>query len=191
MKNEVHMAYAFHSGQILQLVKGDLTIETTDAIVNAANAYLQHGGGVAGVISRKGGPQIQADSDRWIEEHGPITHSKPAYTLGGNLPCRVVIHAVGPVWGEGSEDARLNDAVLGSLSLAEQLELESISFPAISTGIFGFPEQRAAGVILKSIEDYFKEKPHSIIQLVRVVLFEIRTLQIFLKESGRLFHEET
>lgn len=126
---------------MLQLVEGDITTAKVDAIVNAANAHLQHGGGVAGIISRKGGPVIQRESDLWVREHGSVRHAEPAVTSGGSLPCRYVLHAVGPVWGEGDEDRKLAEAVTGSLRAADQLELTSIAFPAISTGIFGFPKE--------------------------------------------------
>ena len=87
----------------LRLVQGDITERDTDAIVNAANSFLQHGGGVAGAISRRGGLVIQRESDAWVSEHGPVSHAEPAVTWGGSLPCRYVIHAVGPVWGEATK----------------------------------------------------------------------------------------
>ncbi len=167
------------SGRTLQLVRGDITDETTDAIVNAANAYLQHGAGVAGAILRRGGPAIQRESDAWVKTHGPVSHAAPAWTSGGNLSCRVVIHAVGPVWGDGDEDSKLGAATTGSLRLADELGLASIAFPAISTGIFGFPKERAAHVMLESIRDYL-EKPSSL-KLVRVVLYDTATLTAFEK----------
>lgn len=169
------------SGQVLQLVQGDITEETTDAIVNAANKHLDHGGGVAGLISRRGGPAIQRESDTWVYEHGPVSHTEPAYTSGGELPCRYVIHAVGPVWGEGDEDAKLSGAVAGSLRLADQLGLSSLSLPAISTGIFGFPKERAAGVFFHAIPDYFSQNPSSGLEQVRLVLFDEASVDVFLR----------
>jgi O-acetyl-ADP-ribose deacetylase (regulator of RNase III) len=171
----------FPSKQTLQLVQGDLTTETVDAIVNAANRALQHGGGVAGVIVRKGGFEIQAESNAWVREHGPVSHAEPAYTGAGRLPCRYVIHAVGPVWGEGDEDAKLAAAITGSLALADQLGLSSIAFPAISTGIFGFPKERAANVIFSAIDRYFSQQPDSSLQLVRLTLFDQPTIDAFMK----------
>lgn len=171
------------SGQTLQLVRGDITDEATDAIVNAANAHLQHGAGVAGAVLRRGGPAIQRESDAWVKTHGPVSHAAPAWTSGGNLPCRVVIHAVGPIWGEddapGQADAKLAAAVTGSLRLADGLGLASIAFPAISTGIFGFPKERAAAVMLKSFREYL-DKPSGI-KLVRVVLYDTAALTAFEK----------
>jgi len=174
--------YTFPSGQKFQLAQGDITDETVDAIVNAANSHLAHGAGVAGAIVRKGGRQIQVESDRWVLEHGLVSQAEPAYTRAGNLPCRYVIHAVGPRWGEGSEGTKLASAVLGSLQRAEQLELDSISFPAISTGIFGFPVPLAAQVMLKTISSYLIQNTASHVKLVRVVLFDHETLQAFLDE---------
>jgi O-acetyl-ADP-ribose deacetylase (regulator of RNase III) len=177
--NTVLAEKQFRGGQTLQLVQGDITAEASDAIVNAANAQLQHGGGVAGVISRRGGPAIQRESDAWAREHGPVSHQRPAYTSGGDLACRYVIHAVGPVWGEGDEDTKLAQAVTGSLGLADQLGLASLSLPAISTGIFGFPKDRAASVILAAVAGYFSAGPLSGLKTVRLVLFDPETVREF------------
>lgn len=177
--NQVLQTHIFKSGQRLELVQGDITQEQVDAIVNAANEHLQHGGGVAGVISRKGGPQIQSESNVWVKEHGPVTYAEPAYTSAGNLPSRYIIHAVGPVWGQGDEDRKLTQAVQGSLKQARNLELESLALPAISTGIFGFPKQRAAKVILSAIEEYFENNPQASLRQVRVVLYDSATQKAF------------
>ncbi len=165
------------AGQTIQLVRGDITAETTDAIVNAANAHLQHGAGVAGAILRRGGPAIQRESDAWVKAHGPVSHAAPAWTTGGELLCRIVIHAVGPVWGDGDEDAKLAAAVTGSLGVADDLKLASIAFPAISTGIFGFPKERAAGVMLTALQEYFG-KPSGL-HLIRLVLYDPTTITTF------------
>jgi O-acetyl-ADP-ribose deacetylase (regulator of RNase III) len=160
-------------------VRGDITDETTDAIVNAANANLQQGAGVAGAILRRGGPAIQQESDAWVKEHGPVSHAAPAWTTSGALPCRFVIHAVGPVWGDGDEDAKLACAISGSLHLADELKLASIAFPAISTGIFGFPKERAADVMLTALQQYL-EKPSGL-RVVRLVLYDPATISAFEK----------
>jgi len=164
----------------LELVQGDITQETVDAIVNAANSSLRHGGGVAAAISRIGGPTIQKESDAWVRQHGSVSHEKPAYTSGGNLPCKYVIHAVGPVWGSGNEDAKLAASVQGSLICGDQLALRSIAFPAISTGIFGFPKKRAAEIMLRTISNYFAEEPNTNLKLVRITLFDSPTVDAFL-----------
>lgn len=186
--NTVLVERILPTSQKIQIVQGDITSEEVDAIVNAANERLQHGGGVAWAISKKGGPGIQQESDEWIRQHGPVTHSRPARTSGGRLPAKYVIHAVGPVWndtqnaGAGSnEDKKLSDAVTGSLRLADELQCSSIAMPAISTGIFGFPKDRAAGIILSTIESYFTDNPSSGLELVKLVLFDQSTVDVFLK----------
>ncbi len=170
------------TNQTFQIMQGDITIEEVDAIVNAANEDLQHGGGVAWAISKKGGDVIQKESDNWIRKHGQVSHALPAWTSGGSLPAKYIIHAVGPVWGETSDDDKnLSDAVTGSLKVADELKCKSISMPAISTGIFGFPKDRAAGIIFKSIEDYFVENKNSEIGQVRIILFDDASVQVFLQ----------
>jgi len=135
----------------LEIVQGDITALAVDAIVNAANGYLKHGGGVAAAISRKGGPSIQQESDAIVKEHGPLETGEAAITGGGRLPARFVIHAVGPVWSEhrpAEADRLLCKAVQSSLALAWERRLKSIALPAISTGIYGFPVDRAAPLML-------------------------------------------
>ena len=178
--NKIIAERALETGQIVGIVQGDITTEEVDAIVNAANEYLQHGGGVAGMISRNGGPAIQRESDAWVREHGRVSHGAPAWTLGGRLPAKYVIHAVGPVWGDGDEDAKLADAVTGSLRLADELKCVSVAMPAISTGIFGFPKERAADIILSAIEKYFADHA-SEVKTVKLVLFDQPTVDVFLK----------
>ncbi len=179
--NTVLKERSLPTGQTIQILQGDITVEEVDAIVNAANEHLQHGGGVARTISRSGGKSIQKESNEWIRAHGQVSHSHPAWTSGGLLPAKYVIHAVGPVWGAGDEDAKLSEAVTGSLSVADELKLESIAFPAISTGIFGFPKERAAKVIFEAIEAYFAENTIPGVKLVRLVLFDQATVDAFLQ----------
>lgn len=179
--NTVLKEWKLPTGQTLQVIQGDITTEEVDAIVNAANEHLQHGGGVAWAISRSGGPSIQQESDEWIRTKGTVSHAHPAWTSGGLLPAKYIIHAVGPVWGVGNEDTKLSDAVTGSLRVADELELESIAFPAISTGIFGFPKERAAKVIFEAIKVYFSENISSGIKVVKLVLFDQPTVDAFLQ----------
>ena len=178
--NTVLREHVLSTGQTLQIVQGDITTETVDAIVNAANEHLQHGGGVAWAISKKGGPAIQKESDAWIRQHGPVPHARPAWTSGGLLPAKYVIHAVGPVWGDSDEDRKLSEAVTGSLRLADELKCASIALPAISTGIFGFPKDRAANIIFSSIEKYF-ESTTSNLKVVKLTLFDQATVEVFVK----------
>ena len=183
--------FLFPSGQRFQLCQGDLTSEPVDAIVNAANRYLSHGGGLAAAIVRRGGESIQAESDDWVRLHGQVSHAEPAYTRAGRLPCRYVIHAVGPVWGEGDEDQKLEAAVNGALRLADQLALSSIALPAISTGIFGFPKERAAGIIFSAVEAYFSQHASSGLNLVRLILYDQPTLDAFLQAWSEKFNSSS
>ncbi|MEM2958867.1 MAG: macro domain-containing protein [Candidatus Jordarchaeaceae archaeon] len=160
---------------ILELVQGDITEQSTDAIVNAANAALQLGGGVAGAIRRKGGPKIQEECNKI----GGTYVGGAVITTGGNLKAKYVIHAVGPRWGEGNEDEKLRNATLNSLKLADEKNLKSISFPAISTGIFGFPMKRASEIMLKTTIEYLKGKTG--LEKVVFVLYD--------KESYNIFNE--
>jgi O-acetyl-ADP-ribose deacetylase len=158
---------------LLELTQGDLTDQTTDAIVNAANAALQMGGGVAGAIRRRGGPAIQEECNRIGGTHvgGAVI------TTGGNLPAQYVIHAVGPIYGDNHEDEKLKDATLGSLKLADKNRLKSIAFPAISTGIFGFPKDRCATIMLSTTIAYL-EGPTGLEKVV-YCLYDKKTLDIF------------
>ena len=178
--NRVLNEHILPTGQTIQIVQGDITAEEVDAIVNAANEHLQHGGGVAWAIYKKGGPAIQEESDEWIRNHGPVPHSHPAWTSGGRLPSKYVIHAVGPVWGEGDEDRKLSEAVAGSLRVADELKCSSAALPAISTGIYGFPKDRAAGIILSALDGYFLDNK-SALSIVKLVLFDQPTVDIFLQ----------
>ena len=157
----------------IELVKGDITELATDAIVNAANTALQLGGGVAGAIRRKGGPKIQEECNKIGGTHvgGAVI------TTGGNLKARYVIHAVGPVHGEEHEDEKLKDATLNSLKLADKHDLRRIAFPAISTGVFGFPKDRCAMIMLSTTIAYL-EGPTKL-QRVVFCLYDEHTFKIF------------
>lgn len=138
----------------IQLVHGDITERHVDAIVNAANSYLKHGGGVAGAIVRKGGRIIQQESDRI----GYVPVGSAAATSAGKLPCMAVIHAVGPVMGEGDEDSKLRSALKSALSLASSKGYTSVAVPAISSGIFGFPKDRCAEVLVDEAIRFLRDE---------------------------------
>jgi O-acetyl-ADP-ribose deacetylase (regulator of RNase III) len=173
----------------LQLVHGDITQESVDALINAANSQLQHGGGVAGAIAHHGGPQIQMESDKWIREHGPIKHTTPAFTSAGKLKARLIIHAVGPVWGSGNEERRLSTTVHCALQLADELEIKTLALPAISTGIFGFPRDLAAKIILSAIQNYIVQNPSSELALIRLTIYDYPTLNAFQLAWKDLFQD--
>ena len=169
----------------IELVQRDITTMEVDAIVNAANSKLKHGGGVAGAISRKGGPTIQEESNVWIKAWGgEVTVGSCAITSGGNLPARYVIHAVGPRMGEGNEDEKLKKATLSALNIADQHNLKSIAFPAISTGIFGYPMDQCAKVMLVTLVEYLTKVTG--LEKVAFCLFDEDALNIFSEEFSRL-----
>jgi len=176
------------SGQSLILEHGDLTEARVDAIVNAANSRLAHGGGVAGAIVRRGGRAIQVESDAWISRHGPAGHDRPALTGGGALPARAVIHAVGPVWQGGArgEAGNLRAAYTSALELAHAQGFASVAFPSISTGIFGFPVAQGAQIALLSAVDFLNAHPESAVREVRFVLIDDATLRVFQSEFDKI-----
>ncbi len=166
------------SNKIFRLVKGDITKRNVDAIVNAANSYLKHGGGVARAIVRKGGAIIQEESDK-IDY---VSVGSVAITTGGRLPCKSVIHAVGPQMGEGDEDHKLKSAVENILKLATEKKFRSISMPAISSGIFGFPKDRCAKILIDELKKFVKENQGTSIQLVEFCIYDDETYNHFKHE---------
>jgi len=169
-------------GKILRLVQGDITERNIDAIVNAANSRLQHGGGVAGAIVKKGGQIIQEESNKI--GHTPV--GTAVITGAGRLPARFIIHAVGPRMGEGDEDNKLKNAVLNSLKLASERGLTSISLPAISSGVFGFPKDRCADILIKAALNHIKENPKSSLQLIEFCVYDDLTTGYFQKEFDKV-----
>jgi O-acetyl-ADP-ribose deacetylase (regulator of RNase III) len=161
----------------IEIIKGDITDLEVDAIVNAANSRLKHGGGVAYAIVKKGGNIIQEESDKI--GYCPVGNS--VITTAGRLKAKYVIHAVGPRYGEGDEDRKLRDATLNALRLADRYNLKSIAFPAISTGIFGFPKDRCAKIMLDTVMNY-KGKLEKVI----FCLYDDETFNIFKDEYARL-----
>jgi O-acetyl-ADP-ribose deacetylase (regulator of RNase III) len=166
----------FH-GVVLRVVRGDLTESDADAIVNAANSYLQHGGGVAGAIVRKGGSVIQEESNRI----GFVPVGGVALTTAGSLKARYVIHAVGPMWGEGDEEAKLKKAVRSVLALAGEKGLSSIAMPAISAGIFGFPKKRCAEIIVGETAGFLAGGPTSL-KDIAFCLMDAGIIDFFVEE---------
>jgi O-acetyl-ADP-ribose deacetylase (regulator of RNase III) len=164
---------------MIRVLQGDLTGQRVGAIVNAANEQLVHGGGLAGAIVRRGGPEIQEESDGWVRERGPVATGSAAITGAGRLPARHVIHAVGPVWGSGDEEAKLASAVRSALRLASQHDIGSVSLPAISSGIFGFPKPLCARIVLSTVHEFLTENPEGSVREVSVVLLDRETAELF------------
>ncbi|MEJ5347576.1 MAG: macro domain-containing protein [Desulfosoma sp.] len=162
--------------KVVVLVQGDITEMDTEAIVNAANADLILGGGVAGAIRTKGGPEIQEECNRIGGTHvgGAVV------TTGGRLKARYVIHAVGPRWGEGNEEEKLRQATMNSLRRATEKGLRSMAFPAISTGIFGFPKDLCAKIMLETVLRFLAEEDTSLERVV-FCLWSQEDLNLFQK----------
>ncbi len=169
-------------GKTIRLVSADLTERDVDAIVNAANSHLQHGGGVAGAIVRKGGRVIQDESDRI----GVVPVGSAAITTAGKLKARYVIHAVGPMMGEGDEDNKLKRAINSVLNLAAGKKLKSISVPAISAGIFGFPKDRCAKILAGETAAFLKNNAASSLGLVEFCIFDREAYGYFKAEIDKI-----
>ena len=179
---DIHFSLAHAINLILK--QGDLTLEKVDVIVNAANCHLQHGGGIAGAILRQGGRIIQLESDHWISQHGLVGHSSPAVTGSGALSCQYIFHAIGPIWGSGDEENKLHQTIQGCLLKMDALHLQTIAFPAISTGIYAFPIDLAARIFIQTFQQYANEYPCTGIQEIRLILFDQSTLNLFLKHCS-------
>jgi len=159
-------------------VRGNLLDEPVDAIVNAANGHLAHGGGVAGIISRAAGPELQAESDRLVHEQGPFPTGSAVITTPGRLPFKGVIHAVGPRQGEGDEEAKLYRALVAAFACAKERRWSSVSFPAVSSGIFAVPLDVCARAYLKAMRA-------SPLSKVRLCLRDQPIIDAVLKEWGK------
>jgi O-acetyl-ADP-ribose deacetylase (regulator of RNase III) len=169
---------------LIEIVEGDITRQRVDAIVNAANSRLQHGAGVAGAIVAGGGEVIQRESDAI----GFVAVGGAAVTSAGELPCRFVIHAVGPRMGEGDEEAKLRQATRLALQRGEELAISSIALPAISTGIFGFPIDRCADIMLREAIE-FGENARNVRRIVFCLWGEV-ALTTFQQTFQRLVNDE-
>ena len=168
-------------GTLIRLITGDLTESPADAIVNAANSRLQHGGGVAGAIVRKGGEVIQDESNLI----GYVPVGQCALTTGGRLKARFVIHTVGPRWGEGNEEEKLRSAVTSTLHLATQRGFSHIAMPAISAGIFGFPKERCSQIIVETIASFISSNETSL-KNIDIYLMDEELVSLFQKHLRSL-----
>jgi O-acetyl-ADP-ribose deacetylase (regulator of RNase III) len=159
----------------IRIIKGDITKLKVDAIVNAANSGLRGGGGVDGAIHRAGGPAI-LEACRKI---GGCPTGEAVITTAGNLPCKYVIHTVGPVWrgGTSHEEALLAKAYFNSLTLAIKNGVKSIAFPNISTGVYGFPKQKAAEIALNASQKFIKS--HESDMEITFVCFDEENFQLY------------
>ncbi|RRN77954.1 O-acetyl-ADP-ribose deacetylase [Pseudoxanthomonas sp. SGD-10] len=166
----------------IELVKGDITKIEADAIVNAANSSLLGGGGVDGAIHRAGGPEFLEDCKKIVARQGGCKVGEAVITTAGKLPAKFVIHTVGPVWNNGQqdEDSKLRSCYINSLKLAAANNCKSIAFPAISTGVYRFPKERAAKIAIKTIVDFLQED--SQLEKVFFVSFDDENYDLLHKE---------
>ena len=177
------------NGKIIRLVKGDITSRDVDAVVNASNSNLKHGGGVAAAIVKKGGQIIQEESDKI----GFVPVGSAAITTSGKLPCKAVIHAVGPRMGEGDEDVKLRSAIRASLLLASERKFRDIAIPAVSSGIFGFPKDKCATILLNESLNFLlystDDKRGSTLEIVEFCIIDSDTLKEFRSQFSVLKNE--
>jgi O-acetyl-ADP-ribose deacetylase (regulator of RNase III) len=185
------------NNKVIKLVNGDITDRHVDAIVNAANSYLKHGGGVAVAIVRKGGRIIQDESDKIIAKMGIVSVGSAVITTAGKLPCKAVIHTVGPRMGEGNEDYKLRKAVRSSLLLASERGFKSISMPAISSGIFGFPKDRCAKILVEESKAFLQDSNNdntstnntiAALDIIEFCIFDNETLDWFKNQFDNVKH---
>ena len=163
----------------IELLKGDITKLTVDAIVNAANSSLMGGGGVDGAIHRAGGPAILEECRMIVAKQGGCKPGEAVLTTAGSLPAKFVIHTVGPVWngGKKNEQELLAACYQNSLKLAIKHKLSSIAFPNISTGIYGYPKKEAADVAIATVSVFLS--PHNFISIVYFVCFDEENYQLY------------
>lgn len=168
----------------VKLIQGDITEQEVDAIVNAANRYLAGGGGVDGAIHRAGGPALMEELKK---KYSGCPTGSAVITGAGNLKARYVIHAVGPRWagGEKGEEELLASAYRSSLELARKHHCQTVAFPSISTGIYGYPLEQAAPIALKAVRDYLSSFP--VFSEIRFVLFDPRTYMAYQEVKGEIF----
>ena len=167
------------AGCVVSVVQGDLTQQTVDAVVNAANETLAHGGGVALALVRAGGLVVQEESDRWVAEHGPVGRGEAAVTTAGAMPARHVIHVVGPRYRAGQDnEGLLRAAVTAALDAALDEGDRSLAFPAISAGIFGYPKAEATAVLSAAVVAWLQGNPGTLDE-VRLVGYDEGTVAAF------------
>jgi len=168
----------------IKFILGDITLQTTDAIVNAASSSLMGGGGVDGAIHRAGGPKILEECKEIVKMQGQLPSGQAVITSGGNLPAKYVIHTVGPIYSKqeaesGQQKAELRSCYVESLKLAVKYGLKNISFPSISTGAYGYLLEEAAPIAVQAVKDFLSNEKS--IQEVYFVLFDDRTLEAYRK----------
>jgi putative ATPase len=161
----------YRGGRVFEVVTGNLLEEPVDAIVNAANGHLAHGAGVAAAIARAAGPALVEEGDRIVRGSGPVDVGEAVVTTAGRLPFKGVVHAVGPHLGLGREEDRLVQALGAAFRRAHERGWESISFPAVSSGIFAVPLEVCARAYVRAVRGFFAAHPDTSLRRVRLCLF--------------------
>jgi O-acetyl-ADP-ribose deacetylase (regulator of RNase III) len=172
----------FPGGRRFLVVVGDLLAEPVDAIVNAANGYLAHGGGVAALIARAAGPVLEEEGRTLVAALGPVPTGEAVVTGAGRLPYLGVIHAVGPSLGEGAEEQKLTSAITAALARANERGWRAVSFPAVSSGIFSVPLETCARAYVAGVRRHFESCPDSSLEEVRLCLLEGPLVDLVAKE---------
>jgi len=160
----------YPGGRAFEVVLGDLLSEPVDAIVNAANGHLAHGGGVAAAIARAAGPALEQEGARIVATRGPLEVGEAVVTTAGRLPFKGVIHAVGPHQGVGQEEVRLLQALGSAFSCADERGWASISFPAVSSGIFAVPLEVCARAYVRAVREFMRGHPDTRLKTIRLCL---------------------
>lgn len=185
MENLVLKSYKIED-LTFEIVSGDLLKEKTDVIVNAANSYLSHGGGIAAIIEKAAGIQLTEEGNKIVEEKGPVPTGSAVITTAGKLPFKGVIHSVGPRFGEGDEEEKLKNTILEAFKIAEEKKFKSLSFPAVSSGIFGVPKEICGRAYAKAVLQFSNFKGNSL-KIIRLVLFKDEEMaKIVEKEMEKL-----
>ena len=175
----MRMKISLQSARSITLLMGDITLQDADAIVNAANEHLAPGGGVCGALHRAGGPAIWEECQQIVQARGPLPTGKAVATTAGTMRARYLIHTVGPVWhgGNSGEPEKLASCYRESIRAADELNLTSVAFPSISTGIFGYPVELAAPVALEAVAQALQTSNH--VHEVRFILFDAATMRAY------------
>lgn len=173
---------SFPSGNEFLVVQGDLLEEPVDAIFNAANGHLSHGGGVAGMIARAAGPELERESAQIVRSRGPLPTGAAVVTTAGRLPFKGVVHVVGPRMGEGDEEAKLIRALSAGFACAGQAGWRAVSFPAVSAGIFAVPPEVCARAYRRAVWDWLESVPVRLPRLIRLCLRDAPLIAAVLAE---------
>lgn len=184
MEREIVARQDFDGGRVFQVVTGDLLKEPSDAIVNAANGQLAHGGGVAAAIARAAGPELTREGDRIVAAGGAVPVGRAVVTTAGDLPFEGVIHAVGPYQGQGQEEERLENALRSAFGCAHERGWGSVSFPAVSSGIFAVPLEVCARAYVAAVRGFWAEHPDTSVATLTLCLFPGPLLELVLEVLG-------